>query len=124
MPDTAYPTGNPIQGTELWISTAASRHGPECDRAPATPRDPVRQRQGGSSVAGSRALLQRRHQLQAGIAVEFLGHRQIGEQGLLFRAVTCLHCPRFGGFYEVTVSATRPQQESIDAMRCGLGVLE
>ena len=56
--------------------------------------------------------------------MEFLGHRQIGEQGLLFRAVTCLHCPRFGGFYEVTGSATRPQQESIDAMRCGLGVLE
>src|SRR5215510_3352443 len=37
MPETAWPTGNPIQGTELWISTAASRHGPECDRAPATP---------------------------------------------------------------------------------------
>ena len=39
-PDTAYPTGKPIQGTFDWISTAASRHGPLWLRAPATP--PIR----------------------------------------------------------------------------------
>ena len=37
MPDTAYATGKPIQGTLLSISLAASRAGPEWLRAPATP---------------------------------------------------------------------------------------
>jgi hypothetical protein len=89
-------------------------------------RDPGRQRQTGRRIAGSCALLQRRHQLQAGIAMELLGHRQIVQQGLVSGAVACARRPCPGRVDQVTPvvgAGARPRQELIDAMRCGLCVL-
>ncbi len=88
-------------------------------------RDPGRQRQRGRGIAGSRALLQRRHQLQARIAMEFLGDRQIVQQRVVSAAIACTR-PRLRGVDEVAPvigAATRPQQELIDTMRCGPGIL-
>ena len=73
-------------------------------------------------IAGS--LLQRRHQMLAGIAVKFLCHGEIIEQRFVMGAVIPSRCPGLGGFDQVTPivgASARTIEELIDALLGGVG---
>jgi len=63
-------------------------------------RDPGGKRERRSGVSATARLPQRRHQMQAGIAVKLFRHRQIGQRGIVVRTIPA-SSPHLGAFHQI-----------------------
>ena len=88
-------------------------------------RQPCRQGKRSCRIASRGRFPQGSHQLQARIAVELLGHGEIGQRRVVFCAVSTVG-PRLCGIHEfapVVCPSPGAGKKLIDALLCGLGVL-
>ncbi|WP_265575882.1 hypothetical protein [Bradyrhizobium sp. WBAH23] len=84
-----------------------------------------RKRERCGPVAGCCGFPQRRHQVQTGIAMKFLGDRELGQRRIVGRAIAGPR-PGLRCFHEIAPiigPGSGPGKKSIDTLLCGVGIL-